>query len=84
MSTATNEPNPQHTDLCWQIRALVEQMSLEERLALFHPLMLSLLLGISRIADIDPVWPDAARAFVDVYQTRSSEPKILPFRRPQP
>ena len=82
MSTANNETNPQQTDLCWQIRALVEQLSLEERLGLFHPLMLSLLLGISRVGEIDPVWPDAARAFVEVYQTRTIEPKILPFRRP--
>ena len=71
-------------DLWRHACGLVEDLTVEEDLALFHPLMLSLLLRIAQVAEIDPVWPEAARAFVEEYRMRCGEPNIIQFRRPEP
>jgi hypothetical protein len=68
-------------DARWKVFAMVDQLSLEEQLALFHPLMLSLLMRIDDVAAIDPTWPYAARAFVGEYQAAEQDPRIIRFRR---
>ena len=82
MTNATADEALQPGDLYWQLRALVDQLTVEQQLAILHPLMVSLLLRIDEVAELDPVWPEAARAFVYEYQARSYKSRVIQFRRP--
>jgi len=81
--TNTAADHELHHDHLWRhASGLVEDLTVEEELALFHPLMLSLLLRIAQVAEVDPVWPEAARAFVEEYRTQCGEPNIIRFPHP--